>query len=127
MKPRFSCHGKGKRPLLPAFARSTTSALVVLSRSLGSNKNMPSLRVDFSGVVFGHPMPITFRREALVLLMGDMFFLIVALWTTLLIRYSALPSWDVFYTPLVPFAFLFSLSVLVFFIAGHKVGIKNVP
>ena len=118
MKPRFSRHGKGKRPLLPAFARSTTSALVVLSRSLGSNKNMPSLRVDFSGVVFGHPMPITFRREALVLLMGDLFFLIVALWATLLIRYSALPSWDVFYTHLVPFAFLFSLSVLVFFIAG---------
>jgi len=118
MKPRFSRHGKGKRPLLPAFARSTTSALVVLSRSLGSNKNMPSLRVDFSGVVFGHPMPITFRREALVLLMGDLFFLIVALWATLLIRYSALPSWDVFYTHLVPFSFLFSLSVLVFLIAG---------
>ena len=63
-------------------------------------------------------MPITFRREALVLLMGDLFFLIVALWTTLLIRYSALPSWDEFYTHVVPFSFLFALSVLVFFIAG---------
>ncbi len=104
--------------MLPAFALDTTSMLIVPPHSLGSHRNMASLQVSFSNVVFGYPMPITFRREALVLLVGDIFFLISALWATLLVRYSAIPSWEVFYAHLVPFAFLFSLSVLVFFIAG---------
>src|SRR3989344_2028591 len=58
------------------------------------------------------------KRESLALFVGDMFFLTVALWATLFLRYGALPEFDTFYNHIIPFSFLFLLSALVFFIAG---------
>lgn len=58
------------------------------------------------------------RKEPLVLLAGDVFFFLVSLWLTLLVRYRALPGEDLFYTHLTPFSILFIAWVLVFYIAG---------
>ncbi len=63
-------------------------------------------------------MPITIRREALALLGGDIAFLTFSLWATLLVRTFDIPKWETFYAHVVPFLFLFLLSVLIFFIAG---------
>ena len=80
-------------------------------------------------VLYLEPMPITLRREALVLFIGDIAFLILSLWTTLLVRYAAFPGEDVFMDHLAPFSFLFALSILVFFIAGlyekHTLMVKS--
>jgi lipopolysaccharide/colanic/teichoic acid biosynthesis glycosyltransferase len=74
-------------------------------------------------------MAMSFRNEARLLFAGDIFFLIFALWTTLLVRYAAVPSWALWYTHLVPFSFLFFLSVLVFLITGlyekHTLVVKS--
>lgn len=58
------------------------------------------------------------RKEPLVLLAGDLFFFVVSLWLTLLIRTGELPSEELFYTHLVPFGLLFVSWILVFYIAG---------
>lgn len=58
------------------------------------------------------------KRESLALFIGDIAALVIALWATLLVRYSAFPEWDIFYNHVVPFSFLFLLSAIVFFIAG---------
>ena len=79
---------------------------------------MRALKIHIPAVVFGEPMPLSFRREALVLLIGDIFFLICSLWATLLVRYEAFPDSHIFYTHLYPFSFLFLFSVAVFLIAG---------
>ncbi|MBV9349216.1 MAG: exopolysaccharide biosynthesis polyprenyl glycosylphosphotransferase [Patescibacteria group bacterium] len=63
-------------------------------------------------------MPASFRREAFALFAGDIFFLVLALWATLLIRYAAFPKPAIFYQHLVPFSLLFLLSAMVFLIAG---------
>lgn len=69
------------------------------------------------------------RKEPLVLLAGDLFFFNVSLWITLLIRSGSLPSEDFFYTHLEPFAVLFVVWILVFYIAGlyerHTVLLKG--
>lgn len=58
------------------------------------------------------------RREAPFLFIGDIGFLILALWATLFVRYGSVPTGATFVQHLVPFSFLFLLSALVFFIAG---------
>jgi lipopolysaccharide/colanic/teichoic acid biosynthesis glycosyltransferase len=58
------------------------------------------------------------RRELLLLLLGDLFFLAAALWLTLLVRYLEVPSAALVELHLVPFSLLFVLWLLVFFIAG---------
>jgi len=58
------------------------------------------------------------RREAPLLFAGDICLLVLALWTTLFVRYGSIPSSKIFLQHLVPFAFLFLISTLVFFIAG---------
>src|SRR3989338_2151196 len=69
------------------------------------------------------------RKEPLVLLLGDLFFFLISLWLTLLIRNGEAPSEELFYTHLTPFAVLFAAWVLVFYIAGlyekHTVILKN--
>src|SRR5688572_18961146 len=69
------------------------------------------------------------RKEALVLLAGDVFFFLISLWLTLLIRYRAMPSDALFYEHLLPFSLLFVGWVLVFYIAGlyekHTVILKS--
>lgn len=69
------------------------------------------------------------RKEPLVLLAGDLFFFVVALWVTLFIRTGSLPSDALFYTHLEPFSVLFVVWIIVFYIAGlyerHTVLLKN--
>lgn len=49
--------------------------------------------------------------------MGDIVFFCIALWLTLLIRNAEFPNWDLFSQLLVPFAFIFAIWVVVFYIA----------
>jgi exopolysaccharide biosynthesis polyprenyl glycosylphosphotransferase len=64
-------------------------------------------------------MPLSLsRKESSLLLFGDLFFFVVALWLTLAVRYFELPSKDIFYLHLYPFIPIFILSAVVFFIAG---------
>jgi len=69
------------------------------------------------------------RNEALVLLLGDLFFFVISLWVTLFVRYGSLPNEELFLTHLEPFAVLFLVWILVFYIAGlyekHTVILKN--
>ncbi len=58
------------------------------------------------------------KKESLLLFLGDILFLIAALWVTLALRYFEVPSSMVFYDHLTPFIILFAVWVLVFFIAG---------
>jgi exopolysaccharide biosynthesis polyprenyl glycosylphosphotransferase len=69
------------------------------------------------------------RNEPFVLLVGDLLFFVVSLWLTLLVRSGNLPSAEFFYTHLEPFAVLFAVWILVFYIAGlyekHTVILRN--
>jgi lipopolysaccharide/colanic/teichoic acid biosynthesis glycosyltransferase len=57
-------------------------------------------------------------QELAVLFVGDLLFLFVSLWVTLLVRYFALPSWELYAVHVVPFSILFVVWLLLFFIAG---------
>ncbi len=63
-------------------------------------------------------MKLPYTREPLVLLFGDIFFFVLALWITLVIRYASLPDITLFYNHIIPFSFLFAVWISVFFIAG---------
>lgn len=63
-------------------------------------------------------MALLKRKEPLVLLAGDLFFLTASLWLTLLLRYSEPPTRELFFMHLVPFCLLFVAWVAVFYIAG---------
>ncbi|MBX4206303.1 sugar transferase [Candidatus Parcubacteria bacterium] len=63
-------------------------------------------------------MSLNKRKEGLVLLLGDIAFLAVSLWLSLLIRYATPPSRELFLTHLLPFSLLFVAWVAVFYIAG---------
>jgi exopolysaccharide biosynthesis polyprenyl glycosylphosphotransferase len=69
------------------------------------------------------------RKEPLVLLLGDIFFFLVALWLTLLLRNVEPPSRELFADHLLPFGLLFVAWVVVFYIAGlyerHTVILKS--
>lgn len=74
-------------------------------------------------------MTVSSKKEALILFAGDIFFFLLSLWLTLLIRYREFPSGTVLYDHIVPFGFLFILWFFVFFIAGlyerHTLLLKN--
>lgn len=74
-------------------------------------------------------MSLLSRKEPLILLLGDIFFFLVALWLTLLLRNVEPPSAELFATHLVPFGMLFAMWVVVFYIAGlyekHTVILKS--
>jgi len=57
-------------------------------------------------------------RELLLLFIGDAFFLVAALYLTLLVRYLGLPSYDLLMLHLVPFSLLFLIWLSTFFITG---------
>jgi lipopolysaccharide/colanic/teichoic acid biosynthesis glycosyltransferase len=57
-------------------------------------------------------------RELLILITGDIFFFVAALWLTLAVRYFALPSYDLFAVHLGPFLIISTVWLLVFYIAG---------
>ena len=61
------------------------------------------------------PVP---KYEYLILLLGDVVVLVASLWLTLFARYIALPSEQLFTSHLHPFAFLFIVWILTFFLAG---------
>lgn len=58
------------------------------------------------------------KKEPVILFLGDVFFLCLALWFTLLFRYLDVPSLSLFQSHLLPFSFLFIVWILNFFVAG---------
>ncbi len=63
-------------------------------------------------------MKILNRREPIILFAGDLVAFSVALWLALALRYGAAPSSELLLQHIPPFAVLFALWTLVFFIAG---------
>jgi lipopolysaccharide/colanic/teichoic acid biosynthesis glycosyltransferase len=57
-------------------------------------------------------------RELTFLIIGDIFFFLVALWLTLFVRYLELPSYELFINHLGPFLILSTVWLFVFYIAG---------
>ncbi len=68
-------------------------------------------------------------RELALLILGDIGFIIVALWLTLLVRYLAIPSSELFYDHLGPFLILSTVWLFIFYIGGlydkHTVFLKS--
>jgi exopolysaccharide biosynthesis polyprenyl glycosylphosphotransferase len=58
------------------------------------------------------------KKEPLLLLGGDIFFFLVSLWISLVLRNLSFPSATLFRTHLVPFGILFVVWIMVFYIAG---------
>lgn len=58
------------------------------------------------------------RKEPLILLLGDVSFLMLSLWLSLFLRSFELPSKELFLTHLSPFGVLFVIWLAVFYIAG---------
>ena len=63
-------------------------------------------------------MTISGKRDAIILFLGDIFFFVLSLWLTLVVRYLAMPSEMLFAGHLVPFFILFTVWIIVFFISG---------
>src|SRR5687768_1841377 len=63
-------------------------------------------------------MSILSRKTPFILLFGDIFAFVAALWATLLIRYQELPDGAVFFGHLEPFSYLFLVWIMVYVIAG---------
>ncbi len=62
-------------------------------------------------------MKFTSKKETFVLLVGDIVLFYVALWLTLFVRNVEFPSWNLFSQLLIPFAFIFAIWLVVFYIA----------
>lgn len=58
------------------------------------------------------------RRETGLLITGDLILLVASLWIALTLRTFTPPSADYFYAHLLVFAYVFAISLLVFFVAG---------
>ena len=63
-------------------------------------------------------MTISIKRESLFLFIGDIFALVLSLFMAFIVRYGYVPSISDFTGYLVPFSFLFIVSILIYFIAG---------
>lgn len=63
-------------------------------------------------------MGISNRGHQIIHFLGDLFFLVFALWFTLVIRHLSLPSLELFKEHLLPFSVLFVVWVFVFYTAG---------
>lgn len=63
-------------------------------------------------------MGISNRGRQVIHFLGDLFFLILALWITLAIRHLSPPSSEFFRQHLIPFSFLFAIWIFVFYAAG---------
>ena len=68
-------------------------------------------------------------RELLILVFGDIFFFLVALWVTLLFRYMAFPSGEILLTHVGPFLIISTVWLFTFYIGGmydkHTVFLKS--
>ncbi len=65
-----------------------------------------------------HTIPVVNRKEPLILALGDLALFILALFATLILRYGELPASDLVEAHALPFAIVFALSLVVFYIAG---------
>lgn len=63
-------------------------------------------------------MKVLNRKEPLILLLGDLFFFLLSLWLALFLRRMEVPSAELFSSHLGPFAFLFAVWIIVFYIGG---------
>jgi len=74
-------------------------------------------------------MSIVNKRESIILFLGDVLFLILSLWVTLLIRYFEIPSTENWTSHMFPFTILFIVWVISFYIAGlykkHTLILQN--
>jgi len=74
-------------------------------------------------------MTVSSKKEALLLFLGDVAIFLISLWLMLLLRYREVPSKFIFNVHLAPFAILFAVWILVFFIAGlyekHTIILKS--
>ena len=70
----------------------------------------------FDFVVLSRTMKRINRRTTLTLFLGDILFFVIALWLTLFIRYAEWPSQALFLQHLGPFAIIFAVWLVVFFI-----------
>lgn len=68
-------------------------------------------------------------RELLILIIGDIFLFVAALWMTLTVRYLGFPDHDLFVAHLGPFLTISTVWLFVFYIAGlydkHTVFLKS--
>jgi lipopolysaccharide/colanic/teichoic acid biosynthesis glycosyltransferase len=74
-------------------------------------------------------MTIVNKREAFVLLVGDLLIFFLALWVTLLLRYLEFPDYAILNSHIQPFSILFVIWIAFFYIAGlyekHTVFLRN--
>lgn len=63
-------------------------------------------------------MTLVPKRDYVLLLGGDIVVFTLSLWATLALRYTELPSQNLFILHLIPFMFLFAAWVVTFFLAG---------
>ncbi|MDP3996331.1 MAG: sugar transferase [bacterium] len=63
-------------------------------------------------------MSVNNRKEAIVLLLGDIILLYFGLWLTLFARHGRLPDSELLLAHIVPFSFIFLAWLTVFFVAG---------
>ncbi len=74
-------------------------------------------------------MDSLYRKESFLLLVGDFLAFLISLWLALFLRNLGVPSEELFLVHLVPFAMLFVVWILVFYIAGlyekHTVILKS--
>jgi lipopolysaccharide/colanic/teichoic acid biosynthesis glycosyltransferase len=68
-------------------------------------------------------------RELLILVFGDIFFFLIALWVTLLFRYLAIPDGELLFSHVGPFLIISTVWLFVFYIGGmydkHTVFLKS--
>jgi len=68
-------------------------------------------------------------RELMILIGGDIFFFVAALWLTLLVRYFSFPNLELFADHLGPFLTISTVWLFIFYIAGlydkHTVFLKS--
>lgn len=57
------------------------------------------------------------KKEAFILFLGDIIIFFISLWVALVLRYQEI-SFSIFHNHIIPFSIIFSIWVIVFFIAG---------
>ncbi|MFA6095468.1 MAG: exopolysaccharide biosynthesis polyprenyl glycosylphosphotransferase [Candidatus Paceibacterota bacterium] len=74
-------------------------------------------------------MSVFSRKTPFLLLVGDIAAFVLALWLTVYVRYSGVPYAPTFVDHIVPFAFLFVIWAVIYFISGlyerHAVILRN--
>jgi len=74
-------------------------------------------------------MTISDKKEPLILLLGDIIFFYLSLWTALFLRYGSIPDQAVLEVHIVPFSILMVSWLMVFFISGlyekHTLFLKS--